>query len=122
MIGETVYNLDEFMAIIDQSKKIHYELKYEIRPLMGNIDLIWAVLRLYGLKGNIIVMYEERKRVKWDSDEIKDFMKENNLHNYNVAMIRWVEKKLEEMEKKAKDLGASPGNYFYFLEGLDEKG
>jgi hypothetical protein len=113
---ETVYNLDEFLSKVDKNEKLHYELFYQIKPFMGNIDKMNAILKIYGLNKGRIIVYEEIKVVSWESGEIKEIMREENLINYNDAMWRWVKRKWEEFSKKAEELGATKGNYS-FVEG-----
>ena len=129
MMGETVYSLEEFLGIVDRSKRLHYELSEEMKLFHGTIDRIQAVMRVYGIAKdgegerngengrnvNAIVIYEEREETSWNSKEIRQLMNERRISNYDQALLHWCREKLKEMEQKAKEIGATPGNYFYFL-------
>jgi|GEM_PF-3570982 ribosome assembly protein YihI (activator of Der GTPase) len=122
MMGETVYNLEEFLQIVDKDKRLHYELAEEIKLLHGTIDRIQAVMRVYGLakkeknrKNDMIVVYEERKESSWNSKEIRELMNQRNINNFDRALLHWCRETLKELEEKARELKATPGNYFYFL-------
>ena len=116
MIVETIYNLDEFLSKVDKNERLHYELFYQIKPFMGNIDKMNAILKIYGLNNGRIIVYEEVKTVSWTSEEIKELMRKEKLNNYNDALWKWLKRKWKEFEKKAEELGATKGSYS-FVEG-----
>jgi len=126
-IVEKVYDIQEFLSIIDDSERIHYELHHELRLFMSTIDRITAVLRLYGLNCNKIIIFEKAESVKWSDEEVKELMKELNLNNYNRALEEWLRRKFQQFKEEAEKLGATPGSYYdirhllvEFLEKLEK--
>lgn len=110
---EFVKDEKEFLDAVDRTKRLHYEVKTDYYYFMGVIDFMISKIIISGISkdGHIVRFIKENKPVKWSSDEVNQFMKENSINNYNEAMKKLAREKENELIKIAEIMGATPGSY-----------
>jgi len=113
---EVIHNVDEFLEILSDGSRIHYELYW--RPIeysreTGLIYEIEAGINLYGLaKEGHIVVCNIFKRVTWESPELRKYNKGGLHEDYNA----WIKDVWKEFEEIASSLKATKGRFEWRVE------
>jgi len=108
-IVETVYDLDEFLKLIDPNSRIHHECYWKCKRILEGLPLeIEVGIVLYGLtREGFVLKCVITKKITWEEVE-KLYPDSNNLYDkYNT----WIRQEWAKFEKMAKEIGSTSGKF-----------
>jgi len=118
---ETVYCLDEFLSKIDRGKPIHHEIEWmTLERVYSLITRIEVRLTIYGISNKgWPIQFVESEWVRDSDHELRKYFDNTRVHNVHEAFSMFINEKSKEFDKKARQLGSTPGNFsFKQLGGL----
>lgn len=108
MLVEVVHSIDELLAKVDAQQGIHYEIEYRISAVG---DTAYVKLTLYGIGRNaLLVKCVIVDTAGWD-DRTINMRSGRNAGSLSDSLKLWIGERMEEFERVAEKLGATPGRY-----------
>lgn len=114
---EVVHDSDEFFSRVDPLKPKHHNITWEPTETAYNQVMgIIVKLKVSGIsQDGWIIRYVESNNINYEDPELKEYYP-GKSRNLNDAFKKFIDLKKIQLDKKARSMGSTPGNFYYISE------